>query len=188
MTHWGWYWKKKLQHTPKSLCSSFPCLDSFKLCKENIEGFSIDSRGINADRLPGYFKVNIENGRQQGNSYLIPVEKQSCHFGGFRYFFRCPACRKRMRKLYGLDIYFFCRKCHNLGYHSQRQSSFLRFGNMSYKIEKVLKEKGGSIHLKPKWMRSHTFERLKKKYWNYEMKAEIVLHNAILGTNLKLEK
>ena len=35
MTHWGWYWKIKKQHSPKALCSSFGFMeiDSFSMFK-----------------------------------------------------------------------------------------------------------------------------------------------------------
>jgi len=31
MAHWGWYWKVKLKHTPKRLCSEVNRLDLFEL-------------------------------------------------------------------------------------------------------------------------------------------------------------
>ncbi len=33
MAHWGWYWKVKLKHRPKTLCSNDRCIDSFALFK-----------------------------------------------------------------------------------------------------------------------------------------------------------
>lgn len=38
MTHWGWYWNVKLNHTPKALCSSssFHDIDSFSMYKQQV--------------------------------------------------------------------------------------------------------------------------------------------------------
>jgi hypothetical protein len=31
MAHWGWYWRIKLKHKSKKLCSHFICIDSFQM-------------------------------------------------------------------------------------------------------------------------------------------------------------
>ena len=48
--------------------------------------------------------------------------------GGIIYWFMCPGCRHRVRKLYlplG-EAAFLCRKCHNLGYAAQQSRAFKR--------------------------------------------------------------
>lgn len=172
MTHWGWYWKVKKQHEPKKLCSHFCCVDSFKMFKERIIGFTLNPGTFYAHYLENHFKVDFIDGPLKGKSYKLAVEKQPCNFGGFRYFFHCPACSKRMRKLYNNQGILLCRKCLNLGYYSQRLVPSVRCSIMQSRIEDSLDSRGGSIIEKPKWMRKHTFKKLKNRYWDYEFKQE----------------
>jgi len=172
MTHWGWYWRVKKQHIPKALCEEYPCLDSFKFFKnKKLVGFTVSSKRFIANAAFEGDKFVVTVGEQ---SYIILVEKQACHFGGYRYFIRCPApgCNRRYRKLYCHQGFLLCRKCLNLGYYTQRVTPSLRYKNMLEKIEKRLKEKGGSIYKRPKWMRKHTFEHLTGKLWEYEIFCE----------------
>lgn len=180
MTHWGWYWKVKRKHTPKPLCNQYACLDSFKIFKnENDSGFKISDQreGISGELMKDAFVITTME-----LSYSISVEKQNCHFGGFRYFFRCPniKCQKRMRKLYYHKGMFLCRNCWNIGYYSQRLSPSKRSMLMKDKIENTLKAMGGSVYQKPKWMRWRTFERIKGKKRAYEWKHQFALENEVM--------
>lgn len=171
MTHWGWYWKVKRQHRAKSLCDYQTCIDSFALFKEGeCAGFTVKKEGkveILAKAKDNHFIVKSDE-----YSFNLAFEKQPCHFGGFRYFFRCPKCNNRMRKLYRYGCIFVCRKCLNLGYRSQSVASSQRFWLMGKKIVTALEEQGGSLYEKPKWMRWATFEKLKAKHHEYEWKSE----------------
>ena len=171
MTHWGWYWKVKLKHRPKTLCSSLPCIDSFALFKNNTQHyFKLPNYQLTALPLEDRFTVTYGNNKR--HSYVIPFEKQSCNYGGFRCYFHCPICKKRMRKLYFTHGAFLCRTCLNLGYNSQRQRASTRNMLLTNKIEKSLEAKGGSLYKKPKWMKQVTFKKLKDKYFEYETKSE----------------
>lgn len=169
MTHWGWYWRVKKKHTPKALCSQFTCLDSFVYFKQkgaysftvSNSKFSVEGK-IEGDKF-------VVNGTR---NYEIPIEKRPCRFGGFCYYLHCPLCNARMRKLYCCQGVFLCRKCLKLGYYCQRVSPCLRYGYMQEKVEGKLKQAGGDTWEKPKWMRKHTFERLKKLYWDYHRKQD----------------
>jgi hypothetical protein len=58
----------------------------------------------------------------------IPFVKTRCHFGGYRYWFSCPAedhrfrCDKRVGTLYLLNGFFACRHCHALTYSLRNYS------------------------------------------------------------------
>jgi hypothetical protein len=180
MTHWGWYWKYKKKHKPKALCSwsSLNAIDSFEIFK-NKEGltwvrnspgrllfeiyspYRLKVRLLDNDRLQGEF---------EGGYYEISVESKPCNFGGSYYFFRCPQCDKRMRKLYCVKGQYQCRKCANLGYYTQRLRPEQRNMHMGFRIERGLKERGGSLECKPPRMKKHTFRKLKKKCVDYQEK------------------
>jgi hypothetical protein len=172
MTHWGWYWKVKKRHIPKKLCDSLLCIDSFSLFKnKNFSGFT-----INNEKYPikAVFQENEFIITTNSKNYCISVEKEACHFGGFRYFLRCPVstCNRRMRKLYHYQNCIVCRCCLKLGYYSQRVTPCLRNRHMMNKVEDKLKRVGGTLQSKPKWMRKVTFEKLRDKYWKYDEKHE----------------
>lgn len=52
----------------------------------------------------------------------IYFQSTPCNYGGERKWFTCPRCNGRSAVLYGVQKYFFCRKCCNLPYQSQLQS------------------------------------------------------------------
>lgn len=48
----------------------------------------------------------------------VRLETTQPHWGGKRWWFRCPRCDRRVSKLYLRGRYFRCRNCHSLTYHS----------------------------------------------------------------------
>lgn len=170
MTHWGWYWKVKMRHRPKTLCSSLSCVDSFALFKnKRLSGFSISDPQYPVKAVLKDDKFEVTSNQKE---YDIKFEKQPCHFGGFRYFFRCPigGCHRRMRKLYCQRGVITCRRCLKLGYYSQRASKCQRCRRGRDKVEEKILLAGGTVSKKPKWMRKITFELLLDRYWEYEHK------------------
>jgi hypothetical protein len=65
--------------------------------------------------------LSYKNGN---NTVQEPVsfQKTNPHFGGNRWWFTCPLCKRRIGKLYlpAKGQYFACRKCYDLGYRSSR--------------------------------------------------------------------
>jgi hypothetical protein len=56
--------------------------------------------------------------RPRGQAFRIT--RTACNYGGWRYWFLCPTCKRRCGLLYrrGYSEYFACRKCHDLTYRS----------------------------------------------------------------------
>jgi hypothetical protein len=52
----------------------------------------------------------------------IVIEAVPARFGGFRWWWRCPACFKRRGSLYHRQRRWACRVCHQLSYTSQQVS------------------------------------------------------------------
>lgn len=92
--------------------------------------------------------------------YSIPLDWTPCHFGGGRYWFRCPTdgCGRRVAILHLGDPIFACRHCLGLGYQSQRERAIDRGMRRIDKINRKLG--GGTSPVKPKRMRWHTYQRL----------------------------
>lgn len=177
MAHWGWYWHVKRNHKPRRSCEAFGLneINSFQLFKYKE---AVDLVKESADKvvfeIPRYslravltddnnFHVTFNKGE-----YVISIEKKPCNFGGFYYFFRCPKCNKRIRKLYCINGEYQCRKCGNLAYYSQRLRPSERNMYMKIKVEDRLKNRAGSLDQKPPWMKRHTFQKLRIKYIKYD--------------------
>lgn len=172
MTHWGWYWKVKRDHTPKLCCDFFEKIDSFDLFKTWVRQYQ--EVGNTLIEMPPYklklvlaekncIRAEFEN----GSAYKIPIEEKPCNYGGSYFFFHCPKCDRRMRLLCCVKGYFLCRKCLNFGYYIQRLSPTARCWNMGRKIEKLLEAKAGTLERKPPWMKKRTFEKIKRRYNSY---------------------
>lgn len=176
MTHWGWYWKVKKKHVRRKLCSKLPSIDSFKYYKGNakeqtITGFTVEPLDVKADAYPNHLKITYR--KRKNCSYMIAIDKLTCNYSGFRYFFKCPLCQKRMRFLYFAEqSIFLCRNCLNLSYESQHLRPIWRYSHMQDKAKKLIKQKGGDLdtYKKPPKMHQNTYQKLKSKHFYYESK------------------
>ena len=68
----------------------------------------------------------------------IEVIEAPCHFGGNRFYFRCPACHKRRYKLRSGPQGFYCRHCYALPYYSQECGDLDGLIHQKHKIEAKL--------------------------------------------------
>jgi hypothetical protein len=91
--------------------------------------------------------------------YSVWIVHTSCHFGGWRPWFRCPAegCGRRVGKLYLGNRHFFCRPCYRLRYGCQLEREWDRLLRRREKLERRLGEDGWS---RPKGMHRRTYDRL----------------------------
>ncbi len=175
MTHWGWYWKVKMKHKPRRSCSNVMSIDSFEMFKNKIGtemcmnkvAYQIPEYNLKAFLYEDHYFVGYTPAEGYRSYYKIPIEKQACNYGGFRYFFHCPKCGKRMRMLYHQKGRFLCRKCMNLGYFTQRLCPSTRILIMSNNIEKLLEARGGSLYKKPPRMKQRAFKKLQDRHFEY---------------------
>ena len=106
--------------------------------------------------------------RDKVMDYKIPLITTKAHFGGVRFWFKCPVTGRKAAKLYlpyGAN-FFACRQAYRLKYASQSQSYENRVINKKWKI--VRKTGGYDYPVKPKGMHQSTFERILDKYWQQE--------------------
>ncbi len=83
--------------------------------------------------------VLIYRSRQQGGEWedvrdTIRLDQTPCHYGGFRKWFICPSCNRRVGLLYGPGKYFRCRHCTGLSYASQSESYLDRMARKARKF------------------------------------------------------
>ena len=118
-----------------------------------IAGLSFNSTWSRSSKEIGNMGVRTENGQvrlsyswqknggeSQRLDYPVKLQTTSCHYGGVRYWFICPAvgCGKRVAKLYLSDKYFACRHCYRLAYNSQRETKGDRGYRARVRLEKNL--------------------------------------------------
>lgn len=109
-------------------------------------------------------------------NYPVKLETTSCHYGGVRYWFTCPAvgCGRRVAILYAGGKYFACRHCYQLAYKSQRETKSDRGYRGAEKIRERLDWEPGIANpfgSKPKGMHWQTYIRLLDKHNQYSNDA-----------------
>lgn len=100
------------------------------------------------------------------SSFVRVVRTEARPFGGFRYWFLCPECARRCAILYIVPE-LRCRLCTGAHYKSEAFSPKDRRLHAAFKLRKKLGQSHGGIIApfpqKPKWMRWHTYYRIKAK-------------------------
>lgn len=68
-----------------------------------------------------YVVTSHSTGEVQRFDYKVPLLKTPCNYGGFRYWFQCNDCHRKVGVIY-ISTHGKCRKCSQLCYASQRAS------------------------------------------------------------------
>jgi hypothetical protein len=81
--------------------------------------------GANWGRVRLHYRVTPPGGEGRDLDYIVPLVTTRPHYGGLRWWFRCPntKCGRRVGKLYmppGEPL-FLCRHCHDLAYQSSQE-------------------------------------------------------------------
>ena len=133
------------------------------------------------DRLHLSYRVRIAGGEWESIEEPVRIVRVPCRFGGARPYFICPgvvngiACGRRVAKLHGPGRYFLCRHCYRLAHASQGEGMWDRTLRRANKIKQRL---GGDPGMaapfpkRPKGMWWRTYERLRDKCFDAEMRAD----------------
>lgn len=141
------------------------------------ESGSIQFR-ISNDKMTLIYKFRYRDSEWEDVEQTVFFDKTPCNFGGYRYWFLCPRCSRRVAVLYGAGKYFLCRHCYNLCYSSQQENYLDRQMRKSRKIRRRL---GASeslfdpIFFKPKRMHGETFIRLSREATEIDRKVHLAL-------------
>ena len=76
------------------------------------------------DAQSAHLRLYYTHNQTDHIDYIVNFTTTSPNYGGVRYWFICPSCRRRTGKLYllGDNGYFLCRTCQGLTYRSCRES------------------------------------------------------------------
>lgn len=112
-----------------------------------------------------YTQTDNSTGEKKDFDYKVQLEKTPCHFGGFRYWFKCHLyksgvyCGRRVGVLYKDGDWFGCRHCYELTYSSRNENR----GYKNYPLFRTL-ELGIKAEKLEEKTRNHTYcGRLTKK-------------------------
>jgi len=101
-------------------------------------------------------------------SYSINLSRTACNYGGYRHWFNCPSCLKRMGVLYCAGIYI-CRHCTQANYGSQLEQPI---DNLFRRLNAIRARLGWLVGIasgygqRPKGMHRTTYNNLIFEYNN----------------------
>ena len=111
------------------------------------------------------FSVSMQTNytyRGKAYNYEIALSRTPCHYGGYRHWFICPHCGKRVGVLYCAGLYV-CRHCINANYASQLMQPIDKLFRKVAKIRHRLQWQAGIANghgSRPKGMHQTTYARL----------------------------
>ncbi len=167
----------------KRVLESYPFLDIDQLMKykkNHRVAVSVEF-GSQAIRV----RLNLESLQGWVDGEEVFLDKSYCGYGGFRYWFLCPACEKRYRILYMKDG-LICRKCGKLTYASQQRTKtdcyyfYQKAIKLARTIDPEYEEQRDFFQWpyrfpdRPKNMREPTYWTLKKKFLDYVAEGDAV--------------
>jgi hypothetical protein len=115
------------------------------------DGFGFTYKSVMLDDV-GTLRLLTGSENTNGTNYIcIQMTAKRCHFGGFRWYFKCNECSRLCCVLYKWGRKFVCRKCTPLVYYSQLTSSkWKRSPFREVEIDKYLDEKVKQLYYKGK--------------------------------------
>ena len=157
--------------THRLTCEDLRRLDVWSLARDGLltgqgsitwrRGGRITSQiAIRADGKGGIILSHLSG--EEPISGRVPLTSTRGNSGGYRHWFLCPGCHRRVGVLYGA-IWFRCRHCHDLRYESQRCNH--TYSAIS-RVQKIRMRLGGSADLseptpqRPRYMHHRTYDRL----------------------------
>lgn len=84
--------------------------------------------------------------------YQVDLDRVRCNLGGFRWYFKCLYCRRRVGILYMHGDYFVCRHCANLSYQSCNENKRYR-----YRMFRAITDEDKAYEL---------YQEVKREYYN----------------------
>ena len=95
-------------------------------------------------------------------SEAVYLARMPCPFGGERFYFLCPGCQQRVKRLFEHDRRFRCLHCHHLAYASEFEPAHERLTARAQALRQRLDKNSrwDSTPKRPKWMHRKTYDRL----------------------------
>lgn len=134
----------------------------------NVGGNPSGSVRFNIDEYSMELNYKCRKGNEEWEEVkqLIRLVETPCNYGGFRKWFECPNCHRRVGTLCSASKYFLCRHCYTLTYASCSEHWI---GRITRKQDRIKKKLGGNsydewIPKKPKGMHWKTYKKYRDQY------------------------
>lgn len=113
------------------------------------------------------YKHRADLWQRRGTAWAsFPIEWTRCNYGGWRPWFRCALCGRRVAKIYGGGIFLGCRHCCDAHYECQRYDAKSRAYYQACKLRLSLggePSMRGPFPERPRRMWRRTYERLRRE-------------------------
>ncbi len=109
-----------------------------------------------------------QNGERRSISERVALMYKPCNFGGARPWFQCPRCARQVAVLYMRSGRFACRHCQRVSYSSQSEDEMAR----TWREQRRIEERIGEDWQRPKGMRLRTYERLRDRLADCELRRD----------------
>lgn len=155
-------------HSEKLLSFQKPFVWKWVRCGKTVSKIKVF---VEEENIKLSYKCQNSEGIWIDYNYLINFTWTSCHFGGKRPWFICPAkyCGRRVAILY-LKVTYTCRWCCDLVYASQRENlGYRALRGVDKVLDKIEQEPTNynKYGCKPKGMHWQTLRRLHIKHGKY---------------------
>lgn len=108
------------------------------------------------------YRYRVQSGDWQEMTQPVALDWTPCRYGGFRPWFLCPRCSRRVAVLALYRSCFWCRHCHRLPYASEQEGLIDRLWSQIRKLGQSVgatADESPWMWRKPKGMHWRTFER-----------------------------
>lgn len=146
---------------------------------------------VNTERMVLSYRHRSRGGEWESVEQTIHFDRTPCHYGGYRCWFLCPRCTRRVAVLYGAGKYFYCRHCYGLTYTSQQERIGDRMMRKARKIRRQMDPDNTVLDLfpfKPKGMHWLTYDCLRLKAMRAEAIGFGVWEQKLNGCRATLER
>ena len=112
-----------------------------------VDGEAVASIGLRVDDAARSIRFEYRQtvgGMSRDIKVTAWTETTPCHFGGVRWWWRCPNCSRRCARLFLVTGGMGCRTCLRMIYASQREDEVGRSWRRTQRIEAALGMDGGS--------------------------------------------
>jgi hypothetical protein len=141
---------------------------AFKEELRRLKSVSFQWPGL-VDLTANRWRVDVEF--RCGAKQRIPLIWTPCRFGGFRPWYKCPGCGRKVGKLYNTGASLNCRRCLDLWYSSQRRGAKSRIYLQALKLRLRLNgiaSLTAPIPQRPRRMHERTYQRLRRRLEDLE--------------------
>ena len=137
---------------------------------------------ILGDRMQLDFKYREFGGEWQPVTQSVMFDRTPCNYGGFRQWFLCSRCSRRVEILCSDGPYFYCRKCCQLPYASQNEDTIGRMIKKRNNLRDRIFDDAWSYRRR-KGMHKKTFEKLLGQFISLESTIDRWMEFKLNGEN-----